>query len=365
MSGGPAEESAESFLSEGNRLYGLSRFAEAIGCYGKSLEAKASPESYFNRALARVRVGDYDMALGDIERFLSLCPQDPSGLYVKSLVLGYLNRFREAANAAYGALEGDMFKVSAVRQAAYMEYLNRTEARVLGVLDGRGLVVVAEGRFVKVKPAPDDCIVLSQCCLKSPFAGGYWDMCLAPLLLNERPPRVLLLGVCAGTIARQYAYFGAPQVDAVDLDIGVLSECERFFGPVPSAVRAHGGDGMGFLAGAGERYDVIVFDSFIEGGLIPEGFLADEGMSLVAKSLADDGALVINSMREHAKVSAAVSEFFGSAISLTSGENAVFVGMKSGMGFDEVRERLRSPGDERLKQLGEYMLSAAEPVFTP
>ena len=172
------------------------------------------------------------------------------------------------------------------------------------------------------------------------------------------------MGVCAGTIARQYAYFGAPLVDAVDLDIGVLSECEPFFGPVPSVVRAHGGDGREFLAGSKETYDVIVYDSFLEGGLIPEGFLADEGMSLVAKSLADDGALVVNSMREHAKVSKVLSAYFGSAYSLTSGENAVFVGMKSGMGFDEVKERLRSPGDGRLKQLGEYMLPAAEPVPT-
>jgi hypothetical protein len=83
-----------------------------------------------------------------------------------------------------------------------------------------------------------------------------------PYHLLDRP-RVLVLGAGAGTDVLQAIYHRASAIDAVELNPQVLDLADRQFADYSGrpysapTVRAHVGEARGFVAGHGDRYDLI------------------------------------------------------------------------------------------------------------
>ena len=89
---------------------------------------------------------------------------------------------------------------------------------------------------------------------------------MAALLLQPEATKVLLVGVGGGGMVH---YFQAEHpgiaLDAVDIDIEIISVAQSCFGIEPSPkLRLHAVDGLSFIEGSDERYEVIFMDSFLK-----------------------------------------------------------------------------------------------------
>ncbi|PTL84713.1 spermidine synthase [Vitiosangium sp. GDMCC 1.1324] len=118
---------------------------------------------------------------------------------------------------------------------------------------------------------------------------------LVPAMERETPhaPRVLLLGLGAGTSARGLleTYPGA-QVVGVELDPEVVRLARAHFALSPE-VEVHVGDARAFLAGDTRRYDAIIVDAF-RFPYVPFHLTTREFMQAVAEHLAPGGIACFN-----------------------------------------------------------------------
>jgi tetratricopeptide (TPR) repeat protein len=66
------------YYNMGNDFFSGKDFTAAEGMYTSAIDSnKSRPESYLNRANARLQLSNFDGALSDYALFLSLAPQDP------------------------------------------------------------------------------------------------------------------------------------------------------------------------------------------------------------------------------------------------------------------------------------------------
>lgn len=109
----------------------------------------------------------------------------------------------------------------------------------------------------------------------------------------SRPPRVLFLGLGAGTGARGVleAWPGATVV-GVELDAAVVDVARRDFA-LPDAVEVHIGDARTFLATNQAAFDVVVVDAF-RFPYVPFHLATQEFFSLVRGALAPGGVACFN-----------------------------------------------------------------------
>lgn len=118
---------------------------------------------------------------------------------------------------------------------------------------------------------------------------------LVPSMTAETPraPRVLLLGLGAGTSARGLleTYPGA-EVVGVELDPEVVRLARAHF-DLPSEVEVHVGDARTFLAGDTRHYDAIIVDAF-RFPYVPFHLTTREFMRAVAEHLAPGGVTCFN-----------------------------------------------------------------------
>lgn len=130
--------------------------------------------------------------------------------------------------------------------------------------------------------------------------GGTWDYFLAAPYFTERRPdkapveRVAIVGLAAGTIARQYTIaFGAVPIDGIELDEEIVAAGRKYFELTQPNVNVIIGDGRWVLAHSSERYSVVLVDAY-RLPYIPAHLTTVEFFREVRARLAQDGALAVN-----------------------------------------------------------------------
>lgn len=130
--------------------------------------------------------------------------------------------------------------------------------------------------------------------------GGSWDFFAAAPFFNAQPytpdrvQKMALIGLAAGTVARQYtAAFGPVHIDGIELDPGVVAAGRRYFEMNEPNLNVIVQDGRFALRQLGGGYQVIGIDAY-RPPYIPWQLTTREFFQEVQSHLAWDGVVVIN-----------------------------------------------------------------------
>jgi spermidine synthase len=129
---------------------------------------------------------------------------------------------------------------------------------------------------------------------------GTWDYFLAAPFFNAAPfsparvERLGLVGLAAGTIAKQYTrVFGALPIDGWEIDPGIVQVGRDWFDMNEPNLNAIVEDGRWGLVHSGQTYTVVAVDAY-RLPYIPWHLTTREFFTEVRNRLQEDGALVIN-----------------------------------------------------------------------
>jgi predicted membrane-bound spermidine synthase len=124
--------------------------------------------------------------------------------------------------------------------------------------------------------------------------GEYYDyMNIAPIISDGED--ILILGMGAGTSARQFLRYFNVQVDAVEIDPLVIDVGKKYFGiNEDERFRIYEEDARPFLQNTGKMYDVIEVDVYHGGVYAPFYVLTREFFQSVYNHLKPSGVMVIN-----------------------------------------------------------------------
>ncbi len=118
-----------------------------------------------------------------------------------------------------------------------------------------------------------------------------------PLAVHPDPENVLIIGGGDGGAVRELCkYEGVKHIDLVDIDEEVVSACKKYLPTLTCSlederVAIHNEDGLRFVRGCYNRYDVIIVDSTDPFGP-GEGLFTKEFYGNCYKALKKDGILV-------------------------------------------------------------------------
>jgi spermidine synthase len=129
---------------------------------------------------------------------------------------------------------------------------------------------------------------------------GTWDYFLVAPYFNAAPhspagvKSLALVGLAAGTIARQYtAVYGPLPIDGIEIDPGIVEAGRTYFDMNEPNLNVIVQDGRWALAHSARRYSVIGVDAY-RLPYIPWHLTTREFFEEARAHLADDGALVVN-----------------------------------------------------------------------
>lgn len=135
----------------------------------------------------------------------------------------------------------------------------------------------------------------------SPYTGRYWDTVYPlPNLTKAEKPRVLILGLATGTIARgiiQTRPPGSVHVTGVEIDAQVVAFGRQFFSlaSLPEdQLDIVIEDARTFLQRTDEKYDMILVDAYANQLYIPPHMATQEFFTLAKSRLNPGGILVAN-----------------------------------------------------------------------
>ena len=145
--------------------------------------------------------------------------------------------------------------------------------------------------------------VHSQWHAREIFFGGTWDYFLVGPYLNAPPFRadevesLLLIGLAAGTIPRQYTtIYGDMPMDGIEIDPEIIAVGARYFdmnAETMPALRTIAGDGRYMLRQLERQYSVIGIDAY-RPPYIPWHLTTIEFFQEVKRLLNDDGVVTVN-----------------------------------------------------------------------
>jgi spermidine synthase len=143
------------------------------------------------------------------------------------------------------------------------------------------------GRQSVVKPGDPDHLELA-----------YSRVALVGLALCEGPRRILVVGLGGGSLPMFLRkHYPAAEIDAVDIDPGVVEVAKKFFGfREDERMRAHVGDGRQFIENVRQSYDLIILDAF-GARSVPAHLTTLEFLQAVRRALATGGVAVSNIWR--------------------------------------------------------------------
>jgi len=129
---------------------------------------------------------------------------------------------------------------------------------------------------------------------------GPWDTFLVAPYFNPSPyppdrvQRVALIGLAAGTMARQYTeVYGPVPIDGVEIDPEIVRVGQDYFAMNQPNLNAIVADGRAYLARTDHRYTVIGVDAY-RLPYIPPHMTTVEFFQVVRQRLTPDGVVVIN-----------------------------------------------------------------------
>ena len=101
-------ETAKSWKEKGNALVKEKKYKEALDCYTKSIEIDPNdPILYSNRSAMHLNLNEFDQALADAEKAISLKPEYAKAYLRKGKALEGLEKFDEALKTYKLGLEKD------------------------------------------------------------------------------------------------------------------------------------------------------------------------------------------------------------------------------------------------------------------
>lgn len=130
-------------------------------------------------------------------------------------------------------------------------------------------------------------------------ADWYTDYSLiAPLLASQGTvnarPRVAIVGLAAGTVAKQYTgVFGPVPIDGVEIDPSIVAVGQRYFGMTEPNLHITVADGRTFMRFSRRTYDVVMVDAY-RPPYIPFQLTTKEFFQETRARMAPDGVLVLN-----------------------------------------------------------------------
>ncbi len=156
--------------------------------------------------------------------------------------------------------------------------------------DGSRYLLLNEGQGIHSIYLPGDAIL----------TGGPWDYYLTAPYFNAAPhppnsvDNLLLIGLAAGTTARQYtAIYGALPIDGVEIDPAIIRVGRDYFAMTQPNLTAYATDGRAFLAQTTRRYDVVAVDAY-RLPYIPWHLTTVEFFTEVRARLTEKGVVAIN-----------------------------------------------------------------------
>jgi predicted membrane-bound spermidine synthase len=191
-------------------------------------------------------------------------------------------------------LRGQPVKAATSVDASTGDVIYETESaynyiQVVETNDGCRHLLLNEGGGIHSVTCPDR--------LQTP---GPWDYFLVAPYFNpppyapERVERVALIGLAAGTIARQYTeVYGAVPIDGVEIDPEIVRVGQAYFGMNQANLNPIVADGRIYLAHSDRRYTVIGVDAY-RLPYIPPHLTTVEFFQEARDHLTADGVLVIN-----------------------------------------------------------------------
>jgi len=134
--------------------------------------------------------------------------------------------------------------------------------------------------------------------LLRPVTGNYWNVLSLFGMLSLNIKKVLILGLGAGTCARQMLHYRPDlHVEGVELDPDIVRVGKKYFGLDVSKITVHNQDAIAFLQSCKKKYDYIIVDAFIHGNLGLQ-FTSSDFYTLVKKHLNANGVVGINYLDE-------------------------------------------------------------------
>jgi predicted membrane-bound spermidine synthase len=131
------------------------------------------------------------------------------------------------------------------------------------------------------------------------FSGGIWDVfTLAPLFRPgsdaSRVDSLALIGLAAGTVARQYsAVYGPIPITGVEIDPDVVAVGQTYFAMRLPNLQPVVADGRTWLQRDDGRYDILAVDAYRQ-PYIPFHLTTVEFFTLTRDHLTDNGVVVVN-----------------------------------------------------------------------
>lgn len=113
-----------------------------------------------------------------------------------------------------------------------------------------------------------------------------------PTYFYDKPGKMLLIGLGAGSLLKQYARRHW-RVDAVEIDPDVIEVAYRHFGLIPKDGSVWCMDGRQYLMSTDEQYNLILLDAFGSSS-IPFQLTTVEAFGSMASHLTPDGILAVN-----------------------------------------------------------------------
>ena len=131
------------------------------------------------------------------------------------------------------------------------------------------------------------------------YTHGPWDeFLLAPLFGSGAPPRrIAIIGLAAGTVARQYTAIDGPiPIDGIELDPRIVEVGRRYFAMTEPNLHVTVADGRYWLATQTQRYDVIAIDAYRQ-PYIPFYLTTREFFESARAHLSPGGVVAVNAGR--------------------------------------------------------------------
>jgi spermidine synthase len=131
------------------------------------------------------------------------------------------------------------------------------------------------------------------------LTGWYWDYFLAMPYFNAgenagKVKRVGIIGLAAGTIARQFtAVYGPVPIDGVEIDPAIVDVGRRYFDMREPNLHVYEDDGRTFMRATHNTYDVVAIDAFQQ-PYIPFQLTTKEFFEEIRAHLSPTGVVVLN-----------------------------------------------------------------------